>query len=232
MPVPILLYHHIGTPPHSGIPGRSNYVLIENFARQMRVLKRLGFKGLSLREAMPYIRGQSRGKVAAITFDDGFLSVYRDAMPILDSLGFSATNFFVSSRMGLDNAWDNVRAQRDKIMTFDEMRDWAAHGHEVGGHTLDHLHLKDIPLDEAHRQIVENKQKLEDELGEPLISFAYPFGDENEAVRSIVKTAGYKFAVTTKKARANAHDNDFALPRHSIRRNDTILHFLAKCLVR
>lgn len=232
MPVPILLYHHIGVPPHSGIPGRSNYVTTEKFARQMFVLKRLGIKGLSLREAMPYIRGQKQGKVAAITFDDGFLSVFREAMPILDSLQFSATNFFVSSYMGGYNAWDNERAQREKIMTFDDMRDWAAHGHEVGGHTLDHLHLKDIPVAEAKRQIIENKDKLEEQLGEKLTSFAYPFGDENEAIRKIVKTAGYKFAVTTKKARARGHEDDFELPRHSIRRNDTILHFLAKCLLR
>ncbi|WP_297322063.1 polysaccharide deacetylase family protein [uncultured Bartonella sp.] len=232
MPVPILLYHHIGTPPRSGVPGRSNYVTIERFASQMNLLRRLGFQGLSLRQAIPYIRGQACGKVAAITFDDGFLSVYRNAMPILDDLGFSATNFFVSSRMGLDNAWDNEQAQRDRIMTFDDMRNWAAHGHEVGGHTLDHLHLKDISIAEAERQIVENKRKLEEELGDTLTSFAYPYGDENRDVRAIVKNAGYKFAVTTKKARANGNEDDFELPRHSIRRNDTILHFLAKCLWR
>lgn len=232
MAVPILLYHHIGTPPKSGIPGRSNYVTVNKFRRQMHVLKRLGFQGLSLKEAMPYIHGQAKGKVAAITFDDGFLSVYQYAMPILDSLGFHATNFFVSSHMGLDNAWDNERAQRDKIMTFDEMRNWAARGHEVGGHTLDHPHLKDIPLDEAKQQIVENKKKLEEELAAPIVSFAYPFGDENEAIRAIVKNAGYQFAVTTIKSRAHANEDNFELPRHSIRRNDTIVHFLAKCLLR
>lgn len=232
MAVPILLYHHIGTPPKSGVPGRSNYVTVEKFKRQMHVLKSFGFQGLSLGEAMPYIQGKARGRVAAITFDDGFLSVYQYAMPILDDLGFHATNFFVSSRMGLDNAWDNERAQRDKIMTFDDMREWAVHGHEVGGHTLDHLHLKDIPLKEARRQIVENKKKLEQELAAPLMSFAYPFGDENDAIREIVKDAGYQCAVTTIKSRAYGNEDIFELPRHSIRRNDTIVHFLAKCLLR
>ena len=232
MAVPILLYHHLGTPPKAGIPGRSNYVTVEKFIRQMHVLKRIGFQGLSLKEAMPYIRGSKKGKVAAITFDDVFLSVYQDAMPVLDELGFSATDFFVSSRMGLDNSWDNERSQRDKIMTFDQMRDWAAHGHEVGGHTNDHPHLKDIPIEEAEHQIIENKAKLEEELGAPIISFAYPFGDENEAIQKIVKNAGYRYAVTTVKSRARGNEGDFELPRHSIRRNDTILHFLAKCLLR
>ncbi|MCT6918933.1 MAG: polysaccharide deacetylase family protein, partial [Bifidobacteriales bacterium] len=84
----------------------------------------------------------------------------------------------------------------------------------------------------AEHQIIENKAKLEEELGSPIISFAYPFGDENEAIQKIVKNAGYRYAVTTVKSRARGNEGDFELPRHSIRRNDTILHFLAKCLLR
>lgn len=232
MPVPILLYHHIGIPPSSGIPGRSNYVTPQKFEKQMMWLSRLGFKGVSLREGMPYLRGEKTGKIAIITFDDGFLSVYQYAMPVLNRLGFTATNFFVAERMGLDNAWDNVKAQRDKIMTFDEMRVWAQHGHEVGSHTLTHPHLTEIPLEQAEREIILSKTMIEDALGETIHSFAYPYGDENDIVRQLVAKAGYKFAVTTQKGRARGSENDYELPRHSIRRNDTILHFLAKCLCR
>ena len=68
MPVPILLYHHIGTPPSSGIPGRSNYVTPQNFEKQMMWLNRLGFKGVSLKEGMPYLRGEKAGKIATMDF--------------------------------------------------------------------------------------------------------------------------------------------------------------------
>lgn len=232
MAVPILLYHHIGVPPSAGIPGRSNYVTVQNFGKQMRMLHRLGFRGVSLQEGMPYIRREKIGKVAIITFDDGFFSTYQYAMPVLDQLKFTATNFFVSEYMGRDNAWDSPKAQRDKIMTVSEMRNWAAHGHEVGSHTLNHPHLTQMPLVEASHQISESKKMLEDMLGQSICSFAYPFGDENESIRDFVVQAGYKFAVTTRKGRARGTEDDYELPRHSVRRNDTILHFLAKCLWR
>lgn len=232
MVVPILLYHHIGQPPKAGTPSRSNYVTIKSFEKQMRMLHRLGFKGVSLVEAMPYIKGEKTGRIAAITFDDGFLSVYRHAMPVLKSFGFTATNFFVPHRSGLDNAWDDPRAARETLMTVEQMRQWAAEGHEVGSHTLDHVHLTELESNEAKRQIGLSRQILEDQLGQKIRSFAYPYGDENTSVRDWVKQAGYDFAVTTRKGRAHGHEDAYTLPRHSVRRNDTLLHFLAKCLWR
>ncbi|EJF89383.1 polysaccharide deacetylase family protein [Bartonella tamiae] len=232
MAVPILLYHHIGIPPKSGTPSRSNYVTIKNFEKQMRWLHRLGIRGLSLKEAIPYIYKQKKGKVAAITFDDGFLSVYDYAMPILNRFHFTATNFFVVNRLGLDNSWDDKKAQREKIMTVKQMRDWAAHGHEVGSHTLDHIHLTKIKTDQAYEQIVQSKIMLENILGHSIHSFAYPYGDENRELHKIVEKSAYDFAVTTQKGRAQGCEGYYELPRYSIRRNDTIFHFLAKVLWR
>jgi len=104
--------------------------------------------------------------------------------------------------------------------------------HEVGSHTLTHPHLTEISPEQAEREIILSKTMIEDALGETIHSFAYPYGDENDIIRQLVAKAGYKFAVTTQKGRARGSENDYELPRHSIRRNDTILHFLAKCLCR
>jgi len=232
MPVPILLYHHIGEAPPRKTPSRSNYVRPENFARQMRLLKRLGFQGLSLREAIPYIYGKKNGKVAAITFDDGMMSVYEYAMPVLDELGFTATNFFVSDQIGGQNIWDGPQARRAPCMGLEEMLDWVAQGHEAGSHTLDHVHLTQVSPDEAGRQIFLSKHNLEKMLGQPVVSFAYPYGDENSPMRDLVCEAGYRFAVTTQRGRAKPDDDIYGLPRYSIRRNDNRLQFLLKCLFR
>jgi len=232
MPVPILLYHHIDEAPPRGIPARSLWVKPQRFARQMQALKMLGFKGLSLRQAMPYIRGEKQGKVAVITFDDGAMSVYRHAMPVLDRLGFSATCFFVADYIGGHNGWDKPPRKQAALMGAAEMRDWAARGHEAGGHTLTHPHLPALPLEQAQREIIESKQKLEALFGFPLLSFAYPYGEENAAMRRFVGEAGYSYAVTTERGQAGADNAILALPRHSIRRNDTVIQFLLKCLFR
>jgi len=232
MPVPILLYHHIAPPPPRGTPSRANYVTGENFACQMRWLKRLGFKGISLAQAMPYIDGQKKGKVAVITFDDGFMSVFEAALPILAHYNFTATCFFVAGKISGYNDWDHKKAQRMPLMGAAEIRQFAAMGHEVGSHTLTHPHLTRLETDAARHEIIQSKYELETLSAQPVLSFAYPYGDEHATLRQIVYEAGFTRAVSTRKGRAKAQDNQFALPRHSIRRNDTSLHFLLKCLLR
>ena len=232
MAVPILLYHHIDEAPPSGTPSRSNYVSPKNFAKQMAWLNRLGINGLSLEKALPYIKGQKQGRVVVITFDDAFLSVYQNAMPILDQYGFSATNYFVVNEISGQNNWDSPNAKRAPCMNLEQTQKWLDHGHEVGSHTLTHPHLSQLSNDDAFIEINHSKQKLETALGINISSFAYPYGDENADIRKMINEAGYSNAVTTRRGRANAHNNAFELPRHSVRRNDTILHFLVKCLFR
>ena len=106
MPIPILMYHHIAEPLDPGSPFA--YLAVDpcNFLRQMTWLKRTGWTGLSMRDLLPYLRGNKSGKVVGITFDDGFRSVYRNALPILDAFGFTATSYIVSGQIGGFNEWD------------------------------------------------------------------------------------------------------------------------------
>jgi len=232
MAVPILLYHHIGEPPARGTPARSIWVRPQNFIRQMKLLKWLGYQGLSLRKAIPYIKGEKSGKVVVITFDDGAMSVYQQAMPVLDQLGFTATNFFVADHIGGINDWDKPPHKHAPIMGITEMRQWAAHGHEAGGHTLSHPHLPQLPPSAAREEIIQSKEKLEALLGFELVSFAYPYGEETPIIRDFVREAGYSYAVTTERGMAFGRHSLLGLPRHSVRRNDSLLHFTAKCLWR
>jgi peptidoglycan/xylan/chitin deacetylase (PgdA/CDA1 family) len=232
MKIPILLYHQIDVPPDRRTPFRSMIVHPDRFRRQMRWLKRLGYKGLSLRDALPYIGGQEQGKVAIITFDDGFSSVYENALPVLQEHGFTATNFFVPNQIGGRNEWDiPLGVLPAPCMSVSQMREWAALGHEVGAHTLDHVHLPDVAPDEAERQIAGSRDVLQDILGSPVTSFAYPYGHENAGLREMVQEAGFTHAVTTERRKTQPRDDDFGLPRLTIRRNDTWLHFLKKCVM-
>lgn len=65
--VPILMYHQIGIPAARGAYLRGATVHPRRFANQMLLLKRLGYRGVSLKEGMPYIRGEKQGKVVVIT---------------------------------------------------------------------------------------------------------------------------------------------------------------------
>src|SRR3546814_17476902 len=72
----------------------------------MAWLRRLGYRGLSMRDLLPHLLGDSDEKVFGITFDDGYRNVYRYAMPVLDEAGFTATNYFVARQLDGANVWD------------------------------------------------------------------------------------------------------------------------------
>lgn len=231
--VPILMYHQIGLPPPRGAYLRGATVHPRRFANQMLLLKRLGYQGLSLRAGLPYIRGEKQGKVVIITFDDGYQNVFRYARPILNDLGFTATNFIVTELMGGINRWMLAKGSlKSPLMTAAEIRRWHAEGHEIGSHTLSHVYLSQEPPQEQRRQLYQSKEQLEALLGHPVISFCYPFGDLDAPAIEAVKAAGYQCAVGTHKGLARADDNLYALPRVSIIRSNHLLRFYQKALTR
>ena len=67
--LPILMYHQIDATPARGTPLRGLTVTPGSFARQMGLLRLLGYKGLSMGDMEPYLRGEKSGRVVGITFD-------------------------------------------------------------------------------------------------------------------------------------------------------------------
>lgn len=231
MTVPILLYHQIAIPPAKPMPFRSMFVRPASFRRQMALLKRLGYQGLSLREAVPYIKGDKKGRVVAITFDDGFTNVLENAAPVLQQHGFTATSFVVANQIGGINKWDeHLGIVTTSCMNADQLQRWIGMGHEIGSHTLDHVQLTGVSDKEALRQIAHSREVLKALLGIEVTSFAFPYGEVAAIHRAIAQEVGYSWAVTTERRSAGPADSAFALPRLTIRRADTIFHFLRKIL--
>lgn len=108
-PIPILTYHQVEAPPVRGTPYRSLVVSPGAFARQMGLLRLLGYRGLSMSALLPYLRGEAVGKVVGITLDDGYVNNLEHALPVLRHNGFSATCYIVSGQVGGTNAWDAAK---------------------------------------------------------------------------------------------------------------------------
>lgn len=231
--LPILMYHHIAPPPPEGTPSRNLYVSPAHFRRQMRALKQLGYQGCSIAELVPRFLLEKPGKYVGITFDDGYEDVYANALPVLQETGFTATAYFVSREVGGFNRWDSgLRFPMARCMDLQQLRQWKALGHEVGGHTLEHRRLAEIAPDEAWRQIADCRRELEDMAGAPVEAFSYPYGSFNHMTGVLARDAGFTSAVTTLRKRATATDDPFFLPRFNVRRTNTLAAFLWKCLLR
>ncbi len=117
-------------------------------------------------------------------------------------------------------------------MSVTQMREWAALGHEVGAHTVDHVNLENTPEEEARRQIVQSKTMLEDILGSEVTNFAYPFGGNHQIHRDMCRDAGFETATTTVHARARASDDPFGMPRVYVRRRDLAPKFIFRLMTK
>jgi peptidoglycan/xylan/chitin deacetylase (PgdA/CDA1 family) len=211
--IPILMYHNIGVPPQ-GARLRNLYVRAGAFARQMFLLRLFGYQGISMSAAMPYLRGEKQGRVAVITFDDGYVDTLEKALPILKKNNFGATCYFISQRGGQYNDWDAASLNvRKPLMSNDQIRSWHDAGMEVGAHSRTHPHLPTCSDHELKNEIGGSKADLEALTEKPVTQFCYPYGDLDERVSNAVKIAGFEAATTTQRGRVRAGDNPLLFRR-------------------
>lgn len=103
------------------------------------------------------------------------------------------------------------------MMTWDQIRGLIRHGHIVGSHTMTHPNLAYLSIEEARRELVESKQRMESHLNAKVDHFSYPcpalFPNWTEKTAEESRRAGYQTAVTTTSGLARKHDNPLTLKR-------------------
>lgn len=215
--VPILMFHSISVAPRRARTP-SLHVSPRRFRSYLGHISRLGFRGVSMGEAMRRLAdaGTKRPeKVVCVTFDDGFADNAEQALPILREYGFTATCYVTSGLLGSFNAWDSELLRvRTRMMSRAQVREWHDAGMEVGAHTQTHCDLTSCAdANERQEEIEGSKAELEDVIGSEVSHFSYPFGRHDARAVAAVRAAGFASAVTTREGRARGTDDPFTLPR-------------------
>jgi peptidoglycan/xylan/chitin deacetylase (PgdA/CDA1 family) len=78
---------------------------------------------------------------------------------------------------------------------------------EIGAHTVHHVSLPLVSIDDQHREILESRSALERVVGQPVTLFAYPFGHVSPEAMRTVAEAGFDFAVGAEARPVRAHDH-------------------------
>jgi peptidoglycan/xylan/chitin deacetylase (PgdA/CDA1 family) len=109
-----------------------------------------------------------------------------------------------------------------RILSWDELRELAAAGVDVGGHTVHHTVLSNIPASRASAEITGCVDEIALHLGSPPRHFAYPNGYHTPAVRRMLAAAGFQAAVTTEDTENQRGGDLFRLKRKSLWENSTL----------
>ena len=186
----VLLYHRL-----EGNAGGIYSITPELFEEHLQKLKDNGIEVISMADFLAWRRGEKSipKKSALITLDDGYVSAYDVARPILKKFGYPWTYFVYTKFVGTGGksvSWEQLQALREE-------------GVEIGSHTVSHVDLRDAKgkTPEAYDQwlkdeIIGSKQIIERHTGGKCVVFAYPVGGFNTRARDLVKEAGYEAAFT------------------------------------
>jgi peptidoglycan/xylan/chitin deacetylase (PgdA/CDA1 family) len=218
--IPILAYHQIvdddfdvNTAPVGDRP----YCLEESaFREQMDYLTQQRYTVLSLNQLMDNLhhKTESPEQTVVITFDDGHISNYTRALPILLERAMTATFFIVTSRVG-ESDWLNGS----------QMRELQQRGMTIGSHTVSHPFLSQLGVQEVRWELEQSKKTLENELGTPIAAFAVPYGYEPAGLEQIAKECGYRAVCNSRLGLVNTRANILRLPRVTIRRGCSLETF-------
>src|SRR6185369_12201310 len=133
------------------------------FRQAMARLYKRGYRTLSLPETIEYMRRKKPFPASAfvITFDDGYQSVYKEAFPVLQEFGFSATVFIT---VGEDSSERLFSLEGRTMLSWQEVEEMHRHGIAIGSHTLTHPDLTRLPLNRIETEIERSKRIIEERL--------------------------------------------------------------------
>lgn len=212
MKAAILMYHRVA---ETAAPDRYT-VSPGEFRRQMQYLVAQKYQVIALQRLVRAFAGDFAlpDRSIVITFDDGFLDTYENALPVLIALKMCATFYVISGLAGKTSSWMSSRTDRStRLIDWREIGDLRHSGFEIGSHSVTHPRLTQLSIDAAKSEIVDSKASLEDRLGAPVTSFAYPYGDFDSSVKGLVRAAGYDSACSTLSGFVNEQNDLYALRR-------------------
>lgn len=204
----------------------------EALREQLCGLVERGYRGATFSEA---VADPPWPRTVAVTFDDGYRSVLELGLSVLGELGLPGTVFVVTDFVGCDEpmSWVGIERWRGgeherelRSLSWEDARALVAAGWEIGSHTCSHPRLTELTDAALVHELADSRERLEDGLGAPCASLAYPYGDHDTRVVAAAGAAGYRFAclLPDRFPRPSA----LAWPRVGVYHADTAGSFRAK----
>ncbi len=204
--VPILLYHYVEYVQDKKDTIRQSldippYVLTS----QIETLKKAGYSFITTSDVARALNGDYKlpKNPVILTFDDGYMDFYTDVFPILKEENVRGEEYIITDFLNRPNF----------MFTF-QLKEIAKSGLvEIGAHTMDHVWLRGMSEKRARFEIFQSKKDLENLIGKPVFSFAYPYGAFDQQAIELIKEAGFTNAVSTIPGIEDSKNNEYYMYR-------------------
>jgi peptidoglycan/xylan/chitin deacetylase (PgdA/CDA1 family) len=209
--VPVLTYHKF-----SETLSDQMTVKASAFEAQMRFMKDNGFHVIPLDDLFDFMafKRQIPQKAVVITIDDGWRSVYDIAFPILRKYGYPATLF----------VYTDLITGNQRTLDWRHLREMAGGGVDLQCHSKTHRSFAGMGPSESFRdyfealkkELVESAAVIREKTGADVKYVAYPYGDTNPLVESLLMKLGFRGGLTVERKCNPFFVNPFRVGRSMI----------------
>lgn len=195
--VPTFVYHRFGDDRYP-----ATNISNDAFESHLKHLKENDYQSLTFSESIDYLQSRKKArKVVCITVDDGYKSFIENGLPLLKTYGFTATVFVNTATVGSPNYLD-----------WEQLKTLKEAGIEIGNHSDSHAYFLNDSLDTDRQRfgadLIKSQALIEEHLGAVPTAFAFPYGEFDEQMKTIVKGMGIKGAAAQSSG-VNSADGDF-----------------------
>jgi peptidoglycan/xylan/chitin deacetylase (PgdA/CDA1 family) len=225
--LPILKYSRVAPMSPSVLAGY--HVSPKLFMEQIEYLHDAGFYSVSLEDwrAAKDAKWPLPGRAVLLTFDGCALDFLTHVWPLLKRYGFSALVLLVADEIGRSNSW-RFYGEEIPLLGWDEIRQLRKEGVEFGSLSASHRPLTSLSVDEIVREGARSRAILERGLGEPIQTFAYPYGDTDRVVQHLIGACGYVFGLSSEPGLDSLENSLPDLPRIEVTGSDRFQDFIVK----
>ncbi|MFH1868335.1 MAG: polysaccharide deacetylase family protein [Candidatus Omnitrophota bacterium] len=204
--IPILVYHRVSEDAALTMKDEADFYTVNSreLRKQLQHLSDNGYTAISLESLL---QGDNMpDKPVVITFDDGDISNYNIAWPLLKELGLKASFFLIVRNIGTEGS-----------LSFEQISRMRESGMEFGSHGLTHRFLTKLDKDILINELENSKDILSKQLGVPIDILSVPGGFYNSRVKKTIRSCGYRIACTSIQGVNNAGTDLLCLKRIAIR---------------
>ncbi|HAJ76636.1 MAG TPA: xylanase [Gammaproteobacteria bacterium] len=207
----ILLYHHVATdtPPSTSISPT-------DFRAHLEYLRDNDFNVIGLDTLIEALRNGRPvpDRAVAITFDDGYDSIYNEAFPMLQSFGFPFTLFLST---------DPINRSQANYMSWEQVREMSDAGVVIANHMIEHPYMLTRQegetdqrwLERQRVEILTAEETITSQTGQSHHYLAYPYGEFDPAIKALL--GELNFVGLAQNSGAVGYNSDFlALPRYPL----------------
>ncbi len=184
----------------------STNIRLNDFKEHLKIIEENKIKFINPKNFENELKNNKLQRKILLTIDDGFLSFYKNAWPILKKKKIPFLLFVSTREIGAFN-----------YMTWDQIKEISKEPFvEIGNHSHTHEYLADENNEIIKKDIAKSISIFEKNLGKNSDFFSYPFGEYSNDFKNIIKNFGFKYAFGQHSGVMDETKDFYELPRYPI----------------